>query len=356
MLWLREQDPTIFDRDRLYAGAGELAFHALTGVWRQDACNALQMGCYRVLEDRLDSEPLAIAGVSPECVAPLREGHRTAPLSPAFAAATGLPDGVPVAGPYMDHEAGYLSTVHVSERPLQVSLGTAWVGNFVTPSASSGWCPFQLVIPSPMVDGQALVIQPLLTGNVSWDWALTELLDRDLPTALVQADGLFSTRLLPPHGLMCIPWLTQANPYATGVRGGGGFWGVGPHVDRGDLLRALAAGMCFEFERVFAGVCSGGVVDCIVLGGGASRGNGFRRLLSALFPTLRAVAVQDEDVAGARGTLYAFDSPAGRAGCEDLDTVDSETRGVVEAGRQLYNTLFEREYGSHPLAAPYALR
>ncbi|HIE10420.1 MAG TPA: hypothetical protein EYP62_02290, partial [Kiritimatiellae bacterium] len=42
---------------------------------------------------------------------------------------------------------------------------------WVEPPASRWRSPFQLVLPSPVGSGH-LVVQPLLTGNVTWDWAL----------------------------------------------------------------------------------------------------------------------------------------------------------------------------------------
>ena len=47
--------------------------------------------------------------MSSDFVAPLRPGHETAPLSAAGARLLGLTAGIPVAGPYNDHEAGHLA-------------------------------------------------------------------------------------------------------------------------------------------------------------------------------------------------------------------------------------------------------
>lgn len=349
LAWLREQRPDAFGPGVRYMGAGELAFFALAGVWRQDACNALQAGCYHVRENRLAAEPLAVVGCPPDLVAPLREGHRTQPLSPAAARWLDLPEGIPVAGPYMDHEAGYLSALGVCERPLQVSLGTAWVGNFTIPEVDTGYAPVQLVIASPAGPGH-LAIQPLLTGNVSWDWGLRTLLDADLELALARLDDLFAEQLLPPPGLTCLPWFTQPNPLGGEAPGGGAFLGLGAHTPREDLVRALALGLCCEFRRVFAEVARSGLVDGIVLGGGASKGDFFRRLFAGLFAPLPVWSLRDEDLAGARGTLHALCPAISRAAPVPVP------RQCLNIRHEDYERAFARFLGDGGAAAPYRLR
>lgn len=355
ILWLQRQRPGGIPRGILYGGAGEAVYHMLTGVWRQDACNALQMGCYDVLRDRLDPEPLRLVGLDIEQVAPLRPGHATEPLSRAAAERLGLAPGVPVAGPYMDHEAGFLSAAGAFPRPLQCSLGTAWVGNFVMPTPRAGWAPVQLVISAPTGDGTSLVIQPLLTGNVSWDWGLQSFLEGDHRQALTRAADLFRERLLPPSGMVCVPWVTQGNPWQTGQQGAGLFAGVGPQTVPEDFPRALALGLCCEFYRVFRELKERRLVDGLVLGGGASKGAFFRTLLGALFEPLPVALCADEDVGGARGSLAAFSLAFSRSASALLPAPDAETVAEVRRRYEVYEGVFEAVYGWHPLGAPYRL-
>lgn len=353
LLWLQRTHPGVMRPGRMYVGAGEYVYYLMTGVWCQDACNALQMGCYSVSEDRLEAEPLALVGISIDAVAPLRNGHETHALSASGARLLGLSPGLPVAGPYMDHEAGYLSSAAVSARPLQCSLGTAWVGNFVVSTTATGGSPVQLVIPAPAGTGR-LVIQPLLTGNVTWDWGLTVLVDSDHATALSRVGAIFEQDLLPPDGLLALPWLTQASPLGTDTLGAGAFFGLGAHCDRRQMLRALAAGLVYEFYRVFEDLKRVGAVDSIVLGGGASKGAFFRTMLASLFEPLPVYSLCDEDLAGARGTLHGLNA---RASCSEPAAVAPAGRGIRErllSGYGAYRRLFDCLYGAVPSGAPYS--
>lgn len=344
MLWLKEEKPHLFDKKHIYAGAGEFLFFHLTGAWRQDAGSALQIGCYDSRAAKLMPEPLHAVGTDVGFVAPMREGHSLLALTPDAARRFGLPVGLPVAGPYLDHEAGFMAAGGVSDRPLQCSLGTAWVGNFVMEEGAKWTSPFQLVLPSPTRAGH-LVVQPLLTGNVSWEWGLTTLVHGDLKEAIRRSAGIFRKAMWPEGELVCIPWLARPNHLAEGAFGAGLFQGVHPRTDRGDLLRALAAGMAFEFYRVFEAVHKEHITDAIVLGGGAAGSEFFRMAFAALFASIPAYVFTDYEHAGARGAICAFDRAAAAAPVERIKRPPADT--IREAHRRYaaYKGAFERLYG-----------
>ena len=213
-----------------------------------------------------------------------------------------------------------------SARPLQCSLGTAWVGNFVQPKGPPPPGALQLVLPSPVDEG-SLVLRVMPAGNVTWDWALAAFVDGHHGRALVKADAIFRRQLLPPSGLLSLPWLTRPNLFDHRLAGSGGFLGINPHTSPQELLRATAAGMCFEFARLFERVRDSGIADRIVLGGGASKGWCFRTLMAGLFAPLPVYCLDgaDQETAGARGTIHAFSPRAARA----------RTRRVPAPGRDL---------------------
>jgi len=352
LLRLRRTTPELLDDENIYVGVGEYLLFKLTGLWRQDAGNALQIGCYNVHNQDLDQDPLDVVGVPVSFFAPMRRGHETHPLSEGAARALGLPGGIPVAGPYMDHEAGYLSALGVSDRPLQCSLGTAWVGNFRLPTTTTGGSPVQLVLPSP-VDGSRLVVQPLLTGNVTWDWGLGTFIAGSHQRALTRLQGIFAEELLPPHGLMALPWNTQANPLEPSARGGGTFFGMNAHTTREHLIRALALSMTCEMLRVFEEVKASGEVDSVVLGGGASKGRFFQAYLAALFDPLPVFTLAEEDLAGTRGVLFAFSPKTSKARARRVRPVPERLRERILGAYELYLALFRRLLGDVTAAGAF---
>lgn len=343
LLRLQAESPELLNEDNIYVGAGEYVYFHLTGVWRQDAGNALQIGCYDARREVLIERAAKLVNANLSFFAPLRCGHETHPLSSNAAKRFGLPAGIPVAGPYMDHEAGYMSVAHVSKRPLQCSLGTAWVGNFQISRQSKARSSFQLVLPSPL-GKQRLIVQPLLTGNVTWDWALMQFAGSSHTRAFTKQADIFAEALWPSGGLVCLPWLNRPNPLRPETMGGCCFLGAGPSTRNADFLRAVANGMCFELARVFEEVTTGKIVDSVVLSGGASKGAHFREIIAALFAPLPVYQVEDEDWMGARGVLYPFNAAIAGARVKRLERADMDL-DKLHAAQALYRKAFLALYG-----------
>ena len=351
---LRQESQELLNDKNIYVGAGDYAYFHLTGVWRQDACHALQTGIYDARTNMVSDELAGIVGLSADFFPPLREGNATHPLSKAAAKALSLLEGIPVAGPYMDHEAGFLSTAQVSARPMQCSLGTAWVGNFQLPGSATGHTPFQLAIPSPASDG-TLVVQPLMTGNVTWNWALENFVGGSAGSALKMQARLLHAALLPHAGLVCVPWLNRPHPLDPSLLGGCTFSGLGPSTDRSEMLRAVVAGMGYELYRVFEQVASSGVIDSIVLSGGTAQSPHFQQLIAALFAPLPAYVLEEAGWMGTRGSLYAFSPRAARAGAASIKLDGSVDLDDLAAGQSMYNAVFSRLYGHVCAGSAYTL-
>lgn len=352
--WMRENWPKLFKGNPLCVGAGEHVYFALTGQWRQDACHALQSGCYDARHNRLTTCPLTELGLPADLFAPLRQGHETHPLTPNAARLLQLPAGIPVAGPYNDHEAGYLSVLHVSRQPLECSLGTAWVGNFLLPPELEGRSPFQLSIAAPTGTGRQ-VIMPLLTGNVTLDWASATFVHPDPQTAFERAAEILSEHVLPAPGLVALPWLNRPNALRPSQTGSAAFFGMGPATTHGDLFRAVVVGMTFEFARVFDMVARSGAVDSLVLCGGAARSAPLCSLMAALFAPMPVHRVLETGLMGTRGSLYAFDPQLVQAPAAPVSCDTHLDRKALAEARALYLETFERLCGHVPAGKPYVL-
>ncbi len=326
LMWLREHDSDAWDDQALYGGAGEYLYFHLTGRWRQDVGNALQIGCYDVAANRLTAEPLLLVGARLENIASLRRGHETHPLSDAAARLLGCRPGIPVAGPYMDHEAGFLAgATSAGTDVLQCSLGTAWVVNFVKfrlPPPSDG---LNLVLPAPVGQGR-LIVRVLPAGSATLDWAKSAW-----GGGSRAADRILAEDPLPHEGLIGLPWLTWPNPF--GASGGaGGLLGVGAHTTRDDILRAYVAGLCFAFRHLFEPMRAYGRNRVVLLTGGASRSAPIRRLLAALLAPAAVRYSATDELAGAGGSVWVFQPKASRLPCRTVRV----SAGIVQRSNDSY--------------------
>jgi len=361
LAWLRDQRPDLFRARFIHIGAGEYVFRRLTGIWRQDAGNAIQVGSYNSRTRRLDGAALGLLGIPLEFVAPLRQGHETAEVVQEAARAFRIAEGIAVTGPYIDQEASYLSAAGAGSNPLQVSMGTAWVGNFTLPAGMRGGSPSQLVLP-PLLERGPFVIQPLYAGNSTWDWALETFAGRPhtVPPraagALKSAAAVFSRAMLPHPGLVCIPYCVQQNPLRRDEYGGGVYLGVGTGTSKSDFLRATALGLVCELGRVFAGLAGSGAVDAVVLGGGASKGAYFRQLAGLAFGRLPVLWQADYNMSAARGSLFALSPRA--ASASQFRRVEAPVELAEPFGRafEIYESAFAEVYGRNPDLRPYQWR
>ena len=353
LVWMKRNARAFFaDRSLIHVGAGEYLFHRMTRTWRQDAGNAIQIGSYNAATGALTDDMLTLVGFSRTRVARLRRGHETEPLATDFACAADLTAGIPVAGPYIDQEAALQSVRGVSRRPLQCSLGTAWVGNFALARRQIGNASIQFVLRSGEAEARNVVL-PLLTGNVAWDWALSQFVDTDLRRAISKSASIFSERFLPPPGMVCVPWLLQADPVDPTRTGACMFYGIGAYATAHDFVRAAACGLCFEHLRVFRQVKERGLIDAIVLSGGASKAEHFRTVIATLFAPLPVYVQQNEDTAAARGALVAFGNTMSSSPVTRVPALTGRAAQHVLDSYNDYAAAFDMVYGCHPLAAPY---
>lgn len=354
LIWLREKYPELFHEHHIHIGAGEYLFYKLTGVWKQDAGNAVQMGSYNAAKQKLFPKLFNLIDVPLSFVAPLRVSHETERLSKSGADFTGLPEGIPVAGPYFDQESCYLASTGAADNPLQISLGTAWVGNFIIPTNMKGVSPTQIVVRSPLDDGD-LIVQPVLTGNHSWEWGLRNLISPNIKSALNIAAKIFEQSTIPTSSVYVLPWLSHQNPFSLESYGGGSIVGLSDQTTREDLLRALMNGMTFELARVFQTVKDSKCIDCIVLGGGTCKSIYFCSMIASLFSPLPIYRQVDEDLSTARGSVYCFNRSIGQSQAHPMVLPYQNFNDTVHKAYTHYCNLFNSIYGSFSIGSAYRI-
>jgi gluconokinase len=355
LLWLKKKNPRMFRDNMLHVGAGDFVYHALTGVWQQDEGSALQIGSFNARTGKLDGSMLALIGLPISSVAPLRKLDAAQGLIETAARKLGLEKGVPVYGPYFDQEAGYIAAAKVFKRPLQVSLGTVWVGNFVLPSHIDGESPTQIVVPNPNGYG-GLVVQPLLSGGAAWDWALTTFLHVRHERAQELADKAFAEHMLPPVGLCSVPWQDQANPWTPGAHGGGAYIGVSTDTTNADLLRATAVGLVSEFARVFRDVMERRMVDGIVLCGGGAKSPYIRAMFKACTAPLPVAMLPDEEMSVAQGAVYRLTNPTRQRSQTKSERLSPDFRRNLFERIEVYSRHFQRLYGDCEAGGAFCAR
>lgn len=290
---------------------GDLMVFDATGVWRQGPAGAYQNGCWNMQRGGLDAGPLRLAGVAAELLPPLGDPCHAVPLLPAAARHWGLPPGIPVQGPFMDHEALHGLAARVAVRPLSLSLGTAWVGTAVLPAGGSHGSAPVLVIPG--TPPRSVRVAPC--GGAAWQ-GLAEAsgghpaLERELRTPLPPPD----LRLLPP-----------APRQRTGV-----LHGVAPDTPPAALRRAWASTMVLALTQR----CADLDPDAVVLAGGCAASTALRRLCTAAWHPVPTFVLRGGPFVVACGAVAAL-APRARPAAQRLAADSALVQGLAEYGHRL---------------------
>jgi xylulokinase len=106
LMWLREHEPENFARARQIVGASDYITSRLTGTVQVEHNWSLESGFVNVATGQYDSDLIALCGIDPGLLAPIRKSHDVVgSITPQTAAHTGLRAGTPVVAGCADHVA-----------------------------------------------------------------------------------------------------------------------------------------------------------------------------------------------------------------------------------------------------------
>lgn len=316
LLWLREHQPERLARAATAMHCKDWLYFKATGVRAGSPCESVYtFGDFKTLA--YDDEVLAWLGLADlrHLLAPIVDGtRRSAPLSPAAAAETGLPAGLPVVLPLMDvplcvlgagglawDAGGALRRVGCS---VLGSTGMhGWVSDGIDtlqPSAEAG---FTIALPEP---GLRVRLVSHMAATLNIDWLLALLGEA---AALAGAGALPRAQLLErldrlvldtaPAQAIYLPYIAESGergPFvdaAARAQLGGFSAGLGV----AGLARAVYEGIALATRDCYEAL--GPLPDEIRLSGGASRSPALRQLLASV--TGRPVRISHREECGAAG-------------------------------------------------------
>jgi len=106
LAWLRDHEPGVFHKARKVVGASDFITARLTGNVQVEHNWALEAGFVNLRTGGYDSELIALAGIDPDLLAPIRVSHEVIGVVTSQAALhTGLKPGTPVVAGCADHVA-----------------------------------------------------------------------------------------------------------------------------------------------------------------------------------------------------------------------------------------------------------
>jgi xylulokinase len=276
--WIERHEPETFARIATVFGSYDYITWRLSGAAGIEHNWALESGLVNIATDRFDPELVALAGIKPEQLPPIRVPQEiVGRVTPEAAAATGLAVGTPVAAGCADLVASAFLAGAVAE------------GDMVLKYGGSG--DILLVAGKPVTDQRLYIDHHLVPGLwfpngcmaasgslLNWiarEWAAGEAPKAEAAGVSVHAwlDRLAAPTPAGAEGLILLPYVLGEktplhDPYARGT-----LVGLGLHHGLAHVWRAALEGVAFGFRHhwdVFAerGLAVNRIVACD--GGAAS--------------------------------------------------------------------------------------
>jgi gluconokinase len=280
LIWLKENDPEVFDKASRFVSIKEYVWHRLTGHWVVDESIASATGCYHLQRRGWDDSALQWAGIRPERLsAPVPVTERMK-LSAPLAGKMGLLAGTSLVIGSSDGVLANVGAGAVDPGSVAVTIGTsgavrAMVDRPVTDPQGRTFC-YTLTDRSWVIGG------PTNNGGVLLQW-LESILRPDEKNPQGIESLLDEAKNVPAgaEGLLCLPFLAGEraplwNPDARGV-----FFGLGLHHRHPHLVRAAVEGVAFAIHSIYRSVTElAGPAAEIRVSGGFARSTWWRQILA----------------------------------------------------------------------------
>ncbi len=250
IMWLRENEPAVYEKARWFIGSKDYVNLRLTGKVFTDFSYASGTGSYGLKDGRMQAPFLNAAGVSADLFPPILPSHAVVGrVTREAAGQTGLLEGTPVACGAVDNACMALGAVGAKEGAVYVSLGSSsWIPvNSREPVLDAGKKPYVFAHAAENLFTSAYSI---FAGGSSLRWARDTL----CPDFSREADAYDRISRLaataPPgaNGVLFNPSLAGGTSQDASVHIRGAFLNLHLGTGRDDLLRAVMEGVALNLR------------------------------------------------------------------------------------------------------------
>ena len=285
LLWMRDEEPSLFDEARTLLLPKDFVRLALTGEKATEPSDAAGTLLFDVRRGRWSDEMIATLQLDPRMLPPVRDSAGvTGALTAGAAEELGLRQGVPVVGGGADNAAAAVGSGVVEQGAMQASIGTS--GTILAPIERPRVDPgMRLHLFNHAVADRWYQMGVVLSAGASLAWFRRAMLG--LGGTPPSYDELIAeaARISPgADGLTFLPYLTgERTPHADS-NARGVFAGMHTGHERGHLVRAVLEGVAFALRDSLELMRRLNVdADEVVAVGGGARSAVWRQILADVF-------------------------------------------------------------------------
>ncbi|MDX2212752.1 MAG: gluconokinase [Oculatellaceae cyanobacterium bins.114] len=290
LMWLREENPEVFNRAVRFISIKEYVLYQLLNRFVVDHSIASAMGLLNLRQLQWDETALATAGIRADQLSELvPTTHILRGMKPEHAAIMGLAADTPVVVGANDGCLANLGVGAIAPHQIAVTIGTS--------------SAVRAVIPQPLTDEKGRTFCYALTedhwviggpsnnGGIVLRWLRDNFCPLEVQQAQQQGIDPYdlmmqaATQIAPgAEGLICLPFLSGErapywNPDARGI-----FFGVGLHHHKAHFIRSVMEGVLFAVYSIILALRDlAGTAPEIRAAGGFARSAPWRQMAADLF-------------------------------------------------------------------------
>ncbi|MRN07255.1 gluconate kinase [Lactobacillus sp. 0.1XD8-4] len=285
LLWLKEDEPALFNQTAYFADIKAYLFHRLFNDFNVDISIASCTGLMNIKTGEWDDQALKLAGITKDQLPTIVDGTTQATgLTMTAQAKLGIPADTPfVYGAY----DGALSNIGVGatkQNTVAITIGTSAAVRVVTDHPVID--PERRLFCYAINKGLWVVGGPLNNGGDVYQWAVEHLVDSSAvknenvdPYTL--ANHVIEGVPAGSHGLLFHPFLGGERAPLWNAKARGSFFGLSQIHTRADMLRAVMEGISMNIATVFQAVRAlVGEPASVTATGGFARSAVWRQILA----------------------------------------------------------------------------
>jgi len=253
LMWLRRHEPATFAAARQVVGASDFITQRLSGSLQVEHNWALEAGFVAIADGRYDPELIALAGIDPGLLPPIRTSHAVVGAIGASAAAhTGLKPGTPVVAGCADHVASAFVCGAARNGDLVLKFGGA--GDILL-SADQPVADRRLFIDYHIVPGLYFPNGCMASSGSFLNWLVRTMAAGEAAAAAAvgETPHRYLDRLaaaLPADGtVLFLPYMLGEKTPLNDPHARGTLVGLGLNHGVADIWRAALEGVVFGFRH-----------------------------------------------------------------------------------------------------------
>lgn len=362
LIWLREEQPELFDKAAKFIGIKEYIFYHLFGEYAVDYSIASATGLMSMESLNWDSEALETAQVTPEKlsrIVPTTE--QFSGLSAEQANELGVRQDVPFIVGANDGCLANLGVNAIQPGVVAVTIGTSGAIRTVTDKPVSD--PKGRIFCYALTEKHWVIGGPINNGGMILRWLRDELCSEEIEKAKAQNRDPYDIMMeiidqVEPgaEGLLFHPYLTGERAPSWNANARGSFFGLGMHHKKKHMMRAVLEGINMNLYSVLLALEELiGIPEKVHATGGFAKSAIWRQMLADIMnQEVHIPATVESACLGAAVLgLYALDEINDLSEIENMvktnqiNTPKSKNVEIYKELMPLYirlSRLFEKEY------------